>query len=136
MTNQNLTSSIHAIPNLQEKLASARFALFYTFYLFDHFLQPRDKNTEHKLKIFHLIVYNFYLIISYVQSDIHTHLEVKELGLCSTCQTGGNLINSRPQQLPKRFTVRTGPEGFTDFIFKIQLMHCFDSTVTVNMVAI
>lgn len=35
----------------------------------------------------------------------------------------------------QRDLVRTGPEGYTDFIFKIQLMHCFDSTVTVNMVA-
>lgn len=31
------------------------------------------------MKIFHLIVYNFYLIIPYVQSDIHTHLEAVEL---------------------------------------------------------
>lgn len=28
-------------------------------YLLDHFLQPKDNNTQHKLKISHLIVYNF-----------------------------------------------------------------------------
>lgn len=51
--------------------------LYFTFYLLDDFLQPKDKNTQHKLKISHLIVYNFSCLVisSYFQSDIHTHLE-------------------------------------------------------------
>lgn len=53
---------------------------YLTFYSLDHFLQPKDKNTQHKLKISHLIVYNFssLIIILYFQSDIHTHLEAME----------------------------------------------------------
>lgn len=53
---------------------------FLTFYSLDHFLQLKD-NTQHKLKISHLIVYNSssLVILLYFQSDIHTHLEATEL---------------------------------------------------------
>lgn len=52
---------------------------YLTFYLLDHFLQPKDKNTQHKLKISHLIFYSFSsLISSYFQSDIHSLLEAME----------------------------------------------------------
>lgn len=60
---------------------------YLTFYLLDHFLQPKDKNTQHKLKISHLIVYSFSsLISSYFQSDIHSLLEAMEPRNCF-CQS-------------------------------------------------
>ena len=90
-----------------------------TFYSLDHFLQPKDKNTQHKLKISHLIVYNFssLIIILYFQSDIHTHLEAKEPRFSSIWQSWLEKVNlmpppspdppDRPQsQTPLRGTIR------------------------------
>lgn len=76
---------------------------YLTFYLLDHFLQPKDKNTQHKLKISHLIVYNFssLIIISYFQSDIHTHHEAMELGF-SSCQTWLKKVNLMPPPSPSK----------------------------------
>lgn len=77
---------------------------YLTFYSLDHFLQPKDKNTQHKLKISHLIVYNFssLIIISYFQSDIHTHLEAMELRFSSICQSWLKEVNLMPSPSPNK----------------------------------
>lgn len=122
--------------------------LFDFFYLLDHFLQPKDKNTQHKLKISHLIVYNFsYLIISYFQSDIHTHLEAMELGFSSTCQCWLEKVNLMPtpktQQISYHIVLQSGQVGGggggggrLQTLFKIRWMSCLDLTGSVNMVTI
>lgn len=106
------------------KRTNFRGSTSLTFYLLDHFLQPKDKNTQHKLKISHLIVYSFssLIIISYFQSDIHTHLEAMELGSSSTRQTWlekmyPKSLTSPTNQLPHCCTVRTGSGGHKEICF-------------------
>lgn len=92
-------------PKPRKQTTIVQLDFYLTFYSLDHFLQPKDKNTQHKLKISHLIVYNFssLIIISYFQSDIHTHLEAVELR-CSapTCQTWLEKVNLMPPPSPQK----------------------------------
>lgn len=88
------------------------------------FSNPKTENTEHELKIFHLIVYNFYLIIPYVQSDIHTHLEALELGFCSTCQTG----EKKPHlQVTSTDTIKIYSEDRPGGVYRLHLEQTTDA---------
>lgn len=57
----------------QENKTWLQLDFHLTFYLLYHFLQPNVKNTQHKLKISHLIVHNVLIFYHFTLSVWHSH---------------------------------------------------------------
>ncbi len=134
-------------PKPRKQTTIVQLDFYLTFYSLDHFLQPKDKNTQHKLKISHLIVYNFSsLIIIFILSVWHSHspwshgtgIQFNMSNLTGKSEPHASTSPNKSVTILFYSQDRPGGRGFTNKILFSKYNGCifFDSTGKVNMAAI
>lgn len=136
---------IEQTPKPRKQTTIVQLDFYLTFYLLDHFLQLKDKNTQHKLKISHLIVYNFSsLIIIFILSVWHSHSPWRhgtriQFNMSNLTGKSEPHASTLPQHISYHIVLQSGQAwGVTNKILFSKYNGCifFDSTGKVNMAAI